>query len=373
MEVVDKLNLLRSKGKNLNHDYGYKSSNLIDDNSENHVDEDKLNRGISFFQENFFTMFVSMLTGLFTLMYVDTIAAVLYTTNKSNSPSLSFSRYLSTLNHTVEWYQSIPKLLQSTSKVRQLHKKASKLKNFSQYEMVITQWAFVGPVLLWPEQFGVAEKSRQKLDGLLYIIYHVGKELGICEEFNLCSGTREEIEDYCRLILREEIQPKFLSPESSTICRNLADNLLSGVHLLNPFINPNGFRAWTEKTVHVKEEVDTSDLEQFSMAMYKLQLKVFQLFHFPLIGTVLRSLANNLMKLNIFLATEFQHKIVEDQLKPKVEMNKYLSVIYSMFVISILVSVSFLKAVQNIFANIRSELIVFIALSILSVIIFSMS
>ena len=132
-------------------------------------------------------------------------------------------------------------------------------------------------------------------------------------------------------------------------------------------------RAWTEKTVHVKEEVDTSDLEQFSMAMYKLQLKVFQLFHFPLIGTVLRSLANSLMKLNIFLATEFQHKIVEDQLKPKVEMNKYLSVIYSMFVISILVSVSFLKAVQNIFANIRSELIVFIALSILSVIIFSMS
>ena len=162
MEVVDKLNLLKSKGKNLNHDYGYKGSNLIDDNSENHVDEDKLNRGISFFQENFFTMFVSMLTGLFTLMYVDTIAAVLYTTNKSNSPSLSFSRYLSTLNHTVEWYQSIPKLLQSTSKVRQLHKKASKLKNFSQYEMVITQWAFVGPVLLWPEQFGVAEKSRQK-------------------------------------------------------------------------------------------------------------------------------------------------------------------------------------------------------------------
>ena len=51
-----------------------------------------------------------------------------------------------------------------------------------------------------------------RLDGLLYIIYHVGKELGICEEFNLCSGTREEIEDYCRLILREVVVTTVLKP-----------------------------------------------------------------------------------------------------------------------------------------------------------------
>jgi len=159
MEVADKVNLLRTKGKNLDHDYGYKCRSIEDDS--HNADEERLERGISFFQDNFFTMFVSMLTGLLSLMYIDSIAIVLHTTNKSNSRTLSFSRYLSTLSHTVEWYQSIPKLLKSTSKVRQLHKKASKLKNFSQYEMVVTQWAFVGPVLLWPEQFGVMEKSRK--------------------------------------------------------------------------------------------------------------------------------------------------------------------------------------------------------------------
>jgi len=372
MKVADKLNLLRTKGKNLDHDYGYKCSSSEDGNYN--IDEEKLERGISFFHENFFTMFVSMLTGLLSLMYVDSIAIVLHTTNKSNSRTLSFSRYLSTLSHTVEWYHSIPKLLKSTSKVRQLHKKASKLKNFSQYEMVVTQWAFVGPVLLWPEQFGVTQKSRKKLDGLLYIMYHVGRELGICEEFNLCAGTREDITHYCRLLLREEIQPRFLSADSSTICKNLADHLLSGVHLLNPFINPEGFRTWTEKTVHEKKDVELCNLEQFSVLMYKLQLMLFQLFHVPLVGTVLRFLANNLMRLNIYLATEYQQMIVEgDVTRDKVETNKYFAVITSVFVISFLVTHSLLKIVQASIPKIRSEIILVFAVSILSVVIFSMS
>jgi len=34
-------------------------------------------------------------------------------------------------------------------------------------------------------------------------MYHVGRELGICEEFNLCAGTREDVTDYCRLLLRQ--------------------------------------------------------------------------------------------------------------------------------------------------------------------------
>ena len=46
-------------------------------------------------------------SGLLSLMYIETIALVLEVTDKSNSAPLSFSRYLSTLNHTLAWYRSV--------------------------------------------------------------------------------------------------------------------------------------------------------------------------------------------------------------------------------------------------------------------------
>ena len=45
--------------------------------------------------------------------------------------------------------------------------------------------------------------------------------------------------------------------------------------------------------------------------MFKLQRSVLSnMFHLPLLGSVLRLLANNLMYLNIYLATDWQHFIV---------------------------------------------------------------
>ena len=91
-------------------------------------------------------------------------------------------------------------MLQSSARVRHLHKQASQLKSFSQYEMVVTQWAFVGPVLLWPEQLGIA-RDDQGVEGLVYVMYLVGRELGICDEFNMCAGDMEAVRSYSRDIL----------------------------------------------------------------------------------------------------------------------------------------------------------------------------
>ena len=33
------------------------------------------------------------------------------------------------------------------------------VRKFSQYEMVVTQWAFVGPALLWPDKLGISVTS----------------------------------------------------------------------------------------------------------------------------------------------------------------------------------------------------------------------
>ena len=194
----EKFELLISKGKHLSHDHGV-SNNSIEDNKSG----DKLEKGISFFNRNFFSMFVSMLTGLLSLMYIDTIARVLDATNQSNSPELSFQRYLSTLRHAVQWYRDLPSLLSSTSRVRALHRRAAGLRDFSQYEMVVTQWAFVGPVLLWPDQLGVARGGQEDVEGLLQVMMVVGRQLGISDQLNLCLGDRKHCTEYSRLVLEK--------------------------------------------------------------------------------------------------------------------------------------------------------------------------
>ena len=61
-------------------------------------------------------------------MYVEGIARVLHITNKSNTAPLSFSRYLSTLNHTLSWYRGVPDMLKSAARVRVLHRQAATMR-----------------------------------------------------------------------------------------------------------------------------------------------------------------------------------------------------------------------------------------------------
>ena len=57
--------------------------------------------------------------------------------------------------------------------MRVLHRQAARVRSFSQYEMVVTQWAFVGPALLWPDQLGIARASRAQEEGLVYVMFRL--------------------------------------------------------------------------------------------------------------------------------------------------------------------------------------------------------
>ena len=77
--------------------------------------------------------------------------------------SKAFLRYLSTINHTLSWWQQDPETRKKSLKaVRKLHAAANK-KSISvhgpkaymtQFDMVTTQWAFVGPAIILPEKLG---------------------------------------------------------------------------------------------------------------------------------------------------------------------------------------------------------------------------
>jgi hypothetical protein len=44
----------------------------------------------------------------------------------------------------------------------------------------------LGPVYLFPKQLGIDRVPKDEMDGFNYIMYLVGKHLGITDEFNMC-------------------------------------------------------------------------------------------------------------------------------------------------------------------------------------------
>jgi len=303
--------LLVEKGPCLAHDIGLNDKNI--NVKEEDVDEVLLQKGISYFYRNFFSLFVCMLTGLLSLMYIPSISTVLHLTKNSGSPALSFRRYLSTLQHTLRWYQGHRSLQDSLVVVRAKHKHAAMLTSgITQYDMVLTQWAFIGPALLFPRKLGIPRAEDEDMRGLVYIMYLVGKYLGIKEDLNICSGGVQNAAEYSHLILNEIISKKYGTETSTEICKDMARHLLDGVNILNPFIDQGAFHCWTYRLLTNQELEERLTLEPKSKFLYNTMMLVLEnLMHRPVLGSVIRYLANNLMRLNIFLANEWADYIVD--------------------------------------------------------------
>ena len=99
MEAHEKISLLLSEGltnpwsrTDLEKFEIRKNNNSGDDDDDDKVDEKLAEEGARFFRGNFFSIFVSMLIGLWSLMFVSTIVRVLELTKKSHTPVLAFQR-----------------------------------------------------------------------------------------------------------------------------------------------------------------------------------------------------------------------------------------------------------------------------------------
>ena len=71
-----------------------KSTEQINANHEDEEESDCFEMAQQFFHRNIFSSFVSMLSGLYCLMFIPSIVKVLHCTGKSDSPKKAFSRYV---------------------------------------------------------------------------------------------------------------------------------------------------------------------------------------------------------------------------------------------------------------------------------------
>ena len=87
-----KLKLLLDKGSSQKHDLGLDEEDRKKEPSL--AEEQLMVVGSNFFHDNFFSLFVCMLTGLLSLMFVPGIVTILHFTGKSDTPTLSFRSIL---------------------------------------------------------------------------------------------------------------------------------------------------------------------------------------------------------------------------------------------------------------------------------------
>ena len=193
-------------------------------------------QGKDFVRRNFYPV---MLAHLISLMWIFTFKpgrAVLLRTGESHNKEASLKRYLSTVLHIKLWYESdfiersasgsqdlysvrkmhaaaaknydkakppaIPPLTQKQKKIMFAIRKQlesmdtdteAQLKGIlnaddpdmpmSQFDMVITQFCFIGFIILMPQTFGIHDTKG--MDGFVHLWAIFGRSLGIEDRFNL--------------------------------------------------------------------------------------------------------------------------------------------------------------------------------------------
>lgn len=244
-------------------------------------DEKKYNRGRNFYMDNCFALSSSMLMGLVAVFAVPSILKVLVGSRRSSSVYTAYKRYLSTLLHTISWfeYELKPGTVswRSLYAVRSRHVKAglaSKLKGngtVSQRDLALTQFGFVGFSMLKPDKFGIRQLQPGDWDAYNYVWRVIGYMIGIEDRYNICRETFEETREVCQL-LQERVYTPCLEnvPEHF---EHMARVMLDGMWSVNPTVETDGFLYWCRALADVPGYIYSENDRLQLQSKLKKQLK----------------------------------------------------------------------------------------------------
>lgn len=211
----------------------------------------------------------SSLTGLLLVLQIpDALEPLLSTGCSRDIPSL-FRRYLSTILHVRSWYKDdifepATKGYRSIRQVRAMHRRVQQAMNtkfqtkdlngserlwFNQYDVAITQFAFVGLALAFPEKCGLISASQEELELINYYWRVLGFLMGLDDEFNLgYFESYEDIRQLHRLILEQEYLARF-EREPCEMGLKMTQAIILALKYYLPLVTFNGLAIWWQDTL----------------------------------------------------------------------------------------------------------------------------
>ncbi|CAH2266209.1 jg17798 [Pararge aegeria aegeria] len=208
-------------------------------------DEKEYNKARRFYWDNCFQLTSSMLLGLVAVFAIPSILRVLISSRRSNSTYTAYRRYLSTLLHTVSWFEHDltpgSKSWKSLLAVRARHIKAGLSANLkgqgivSQRDLALTQFGFVGFSILKPEKFGLQKNENSDWEAYNHFWRVIGHAIGLEDRYNICRRNIQETREVCQILLRRVWTPCLENvPE---YYEHMARVMLDGLWCINPTIH----------------------------------------------------------------------------------------------------------------------------------------
>ncbi|XP_055373471.1 uncharacterized protein LOC129606881 [Condylostylus longicornis] len=180
-------------------------------------DEEKYKRGQKYFQENRSGILTSNLIGLICLLAEPKGLKILSSTGKSSTKETAKKRYLSTVLHTLKWYEIDltpgSESRKSLATVRKLHFAASnsanekKIGHITQTELSLTAFGFMGLVLVRADILGIHTDNQEDREAFVHLWAVLCNLLGVQDKYNICLLRFDVLEILCQMFIRYVLIP----------------------------------------------------------------------------------------------------------------------------------------------------------------------
>lgn len=300
--------------------------------------------GQSIYGRHFMGVNFAHLSGLLLLVRVNSIYNTLSLTGESSKVAKLFRRYYNTIKHVKCWYEGNifeehAEAYRSLLMVRGMHNKVSSklndkcpridnqnyqaeaqpeendksIKNsmnsesksvangihISEYDLMLTQFAFVGFIVIYPEKMGLmADFDQRDMDSFLHFWRIIGYYLGLSDKYNLCSYDYETIKSLCQAIMKVEYKESLTKNKLVESPQGIMSiNIVRSLKFL-PMLTAYGMMRYLYEILdYTTSELDSRQTwySRLSYNLIKLVLSQF-LAYKPL-----RLFNNGLTRLSLFL------------------------------------------------------------------------
>lgn len=172
-----------------------------------YYDQERFKRAQKICRKYYTNLSLGSSTGLLMLLQVESILVPLLKSGKSRTVEHLYDRYTATAKFVRQWYESdFPEEdtpgRKAINLVRSMHQRIHKFMNsaqeamkledgrelwVNQYDMALTQFAFIGLFLLYPVKCVAYRVTRDELSDVAYYWRLISYYLGIEERFNIFS------------------------------------------------------------------------------------------------------------------------------------------------------------------------------------------
>lgn len=254
---------------------------------------------IHFFFFNF-SPSISAIVGLSYLVQLPTILPPLLYTKKSESVCALFSRYLDTLKYVKQWnetdifdpesdgykglvavrsmHRHINKVMNATAGVHSMPSSVAPNVWVSQYDMVITQWAFYGLLLMFPEDCALYHVTEEEIYEIVYSWRVISHFIGIDDRFSLWCENLDKTQQLCHLIFDEVYRPVLEKDDRESVGSKMAEDIFTSMTpLLGPYTGQVANKYWY-KRLGIEKELPLKTWQEtlfynFLLIMYGCLLK----------------------------------------------------------------------------------------------------